>query len=114
MEFDDVGDVVAVGRLLVGEVQLHGDAEVTADDDHAGQHQVEGEEGDDERGALVFHLPPGQRAGQPEGLRAVPAPAQNRKQRPDEAVQPRPQAQDLHLLPADFLFCKQKHGFIYR
>lgn len=108
VEFDDIGDVVAVRRLFVGEVKLHGDAKVATDDDHAGQDQVEGKEGNDERGAFLFHLPPGQRAGQPEGLRAVPPPAQDRKQGPYEGVQPGPQAQDLHLPPTDFLLCKQE------
>lgn len=76
MELDYVGDAVAiVHRLFVGEIEVDGYAEVAAEDDDGGHDQVEGEHGDDEGETLVFHLPPGQGAGQAEGLGAVPPPA---------------------------------------
>lgn len=93
MQLDDVGDSVAVAhRLLVGEVELDSNAEVAADDDHGGDGQVEGEHGDDEGEALVFHLRPGQRAGQAERLGAVAAPAQHGEQSPHQSVEPDPHA----------------------
>lgn len=110
MELDDVGHSVAVlQRPFVGEVQVDGDAEVAADDDGCGEDEVEGEHGDDEREALGFHLAPGERAGQAEGLGAVPPPAQEGAQRPDQSVEPDPQTQHLHFTHADFLICEKKN-----
>lgn len=105
MELDNVGDSVAVHRLFVGEIEVDGDAKVAADDDYGGHCQVEEEHGHDEGEVLKFHLPPGKRAGQAEGLRAVPSPAQNGEHGPHQAVEPNPHAQDLHCLPTDFLIC---------
>lgn len=119
MEFDNVGDSVAVvHRLLVGEVELDGDAKVAAEDDDGGHDQVEEEYGDHEREGLVLHLPPGQRAGQAKGLGAVSTPAHYGEQSPDQSIEPGPQAQHLHLLPADFLPCsggkKKKVAFSFQ
>ena len=109
MELDDVGHSVAVlQRPFVGEVEVDGDAEVAADDDGCWDDEVEGEHGDDERAALGFHLAPGERAGEAEGLGAVPPPAQEGTQRPEQSVEPDPQAQLLHRTHADFLTCKKK------
>lgn len=109
MELDNVGDSVAVvHRLFVGEIEVDGDSKVAGDDDDRRHDEVEGEHGDDEREALSFHLSPGERAGQAEGLWAILSPAQDREQSPDQSVEPDPYAQHLHLLPADFLICGGK------
>lgn len=94
MELD--GEAVAVIRLFVGEVEVYSNAKVAADDDNSRHGKIEGEQGDDERVSLIFHLPPGQRAGYAEGLRAITPPSQNGEHGPDHAVQPDPQAHDLH------------------
>lgn len=83
MEFDDVGDSFAVvHRLFVGKIQVDGDAKVAAHDDDGRHDEVEGEHGDHEREAFIFHLSPGEGAGQAKGLQAVPSPAQNGEQSP--------------------------------
>lgn len=106
MQLDDVGHVVGVVHgLLVGDVEVDGDAEVAAADDDGGRHQVEGENGQHEGEALVLHLRPGQGAGQAEGLGAVAAPAQDGEQGPDQAVEPDPHAHDFHRPPGDLLVC---------
>lgn len=113
MQLNDIGDLAAVVHwLLVGDVELDSDAEVRADDDNRGEDEVEGEHGDDEREALVFHLPPGEWAGQAEGLRAIAAPAQHREQRPHQSVKPDPDAQQLHIFPANFLLCRLKRNLV--
>lgn len=97
MELDHHRDAVAGCPLLsVGEVEVYSDAKVAADDDHCRYGQVEAEDGDDERESLMFHLAPGQRAGYAERLGAITSPSQNGKHGPDHAVQPDPQAHDLH------------------
>lgn len=109
MELHYVRDLVpVVQRLLVRDVELDGDAEVAAEDDDGRYGEVEGEHGDDEGEALVLHLPPGERAGQAEGLRAVAAPAQQGEQSPEQRVDPRTQAQQLHLPQADLLPCRDE------
>lgn len=61
MQLDNIRDSVAVvHRFFVGEMELDGDAKVTADDDDRRYGKVEGEHGDDKREALVFHLSPGE------------------------------------------------------
>lgn len=97
MELDNDRDVVAVIHgLFVGKVEVYSDAKVAADDDNCRHGEVEAEHGDDERESLIFHLPPGQRAGYAERLRAITSPSQNGEHGPDHAVQPDPQANDLH------------------
>lgn len=97
MELDHSGDAVAdVYHLGVGKVEVYGETKVAGDDDNCRQGKVEGEHGDDERESLIFHLPPGQRAGNAERLWAIAPPAQNREHGPDNAVQPDKQAHDLH------------------
>lgn len=80
----------------MGKEEVYGDAKVAADDDNCRHGEVEGEHGDDERESLIFHFPPGQRAGYAEGLRAITSPSQDREHGPDHAVQPDPRAHDLH------------------
>lgn len=109
MELYNIGDSVAVvHRLFVGVIELDGDAKVAADDDDRRHDEVERDHGDHKREALMLHLVPGKRARQAEGLRAVPPPAQYGEQSPEQCVQPGPQAQHLHLPPADFLLCREK------
>lgn len=106
MELENVG-VAVVRRLFVGEIEVDGDAKVAGDDDDRRHDKVQGKHGDDESETLVLHLSPGKRAGQAEGLRAVPPPAQNGEQSPDQTVEPDPHAHDLHCPPADFLICRE-------
>lgn len=76
MELDNVWDLVAViHHLFVCEIEFDGDAKVAADYDDNRQGEVEEENRDDEREALIFHLSPGKRAGHAKGLRAIPSPA---------------------------------------
>lgn len=97
MELDDDGDLIAViHRLFVGEIEFDGNAKVAADDDDCWHDEVEGENGDDERESLIFHLTPGQRAGYAERLRAITPPPQNGEHGPHDAVEPDPHAHDLH------------------
>lgn len=107
MELDDNGDLVGVKGLFIGEIEFDGDAKVAADDDDRRNGEVEGENGDDERESLVFHLAPGQRAGYAERLWAITSPAQNGEHGPYDAVEPDPHAHDLHWLPGDFLLCER-------
>lgn len=115
MHLDDIGYSVAVVQgFLVGEIKVDGDTKVAADDDDTRQGEVEGEKGDDKRETLAFHLSPGERAGQAKGFRAVPSPAQDGEQSPDQTVEPGPYAHDLHCLPADFLNCRvEEKGWLF-
>lgn len=91
MELDNDGDAVGViHHLFVGKVEVYSDAKVAAEDDNCRHSKVEGEHGDDEGESLIFHLPPGQRAGYAERFRAVTPPSQNREHGPDHTVQPDP------------------------
>lgn len=97
VELDHHGDAVAgIHLLLVGKVEVYSDAKVAADDNNCRHGEVEGEDGHHERESLLFHLTPGQRAGYAERLGAITSPSQNGKHGPDHAVQPDPQAHDLH------------------
>ena len=105
MHLDNIGYLVAV---LVDVEELQDDAGVAEDDDRGGHDQVEGEHGDDKGEAFVLHLSPGQRAGQAKGLGPVSAPAQYGAQGPEQGVEPRPRAQELHVAAADLLICPQR------
>lgn len=59
MELDNIGDSLAFVWFSVGEIELEGNAKVAAKDDDCRHDEVEGEHGDDEREALVFHPSPG-------------------------------------------------------
>lgn len=97
MELDNDGDAVAdIHRLFVGKVEVYSEAKVAADDDNCRQGKVEGENGDDERESLIFHLAPGQRARYAERLGAITSPSQNGEHGPDQAVEPDEQAHELH------------------
>lgn len=96
MELDDDRDLVGVTSLFIGGIEFNGDAKVAADDDDRRHGKVEGENGDDERESLVFHVAPGQRAGYAKRLRAITSPAQNGEYGPHQAVEPDPHTHDLH------------------
>lgn len=109
MELDHIWDSVAVvHRLPVGKIELDGYAKVAAEDDDGRYGQVEEEHGDDKGEAVVFHISPGQRAGQAKGLWPIATPAQYGEQSPDQSIQPGPQAQHLHFDPSDFLSCRER------
>lgn len=114
MHLDNIGYSVAFAGFLVGDIKVDGNTKVAAEDDDTRQGEVERENGNDERKTLAFHFSPGERAGQAKGFRAVPSPAQDGEQSPDQTVEPGPYAHDLHSLPADFLICSvEEKGWLF-